>query len=292
MEAPGAPDLRPRGRRLHAGLRRAGPAPGCASTTVDRRDDAQPLPDPLPPGHAGGDRALQRLHRRRTLWFFTRAGYSGRPGAAAMRRRTSPATRPRTGPAPRPRVPAPDMLNRGDRRRLGLRHRHRRLLRRHQPADHQGALHPLGGVGGAHARSSGCTARAAGDARPWTFDPAVRVYRSLSKLHLRAALADHAAVAAAPARPGSPRPARCGSPTPATGAPRPAGPGVDARPTTCSCARWSAGRHSRRVYFPSGCWKAAGALKRYGGRSSAVVGAPLSKLPYFERCGTHPLRRD
>ena len=51
------------------------------------------------------------------------------------------------------------------------------------------------------------------------------------------------------------------------------------------------GAASRRVYFPAGCWQEAAGGRRFGGRSSAVVAAPLTTLPYFRRCGTHPLRR-
>ena len=49
------------------------------------------------------------------------------------------------------------------------------------------------------------------------------------------------------------------------------------------------GEVARTVYFPRGCWRAADGT-RYRGPSASYVGAPLHRLPYFIRCGTHPLR--
>jgi alpha-glucosidase len=49
------------------------------------------------------------------------------------------------------------------------------------------------------------------------------------------------------------------------------------------------GAVSRSVYFPRGCWKGAG-VKVRGPRARAVA-APLTRLPYFTRCGSKPLGR-
>jgi sulfoquinovosidase len=46
----------------------------------------------------------------------------------------------------------------------------------------------------------------------------------------------------------------------------------------------------RRVYFPRGCWRRAGSGRRYRGGRSARVTAPLGRLPFFFRCGTRPFR--
>jgi alpha-glucosidase (family GH31 glycosyl hydrolase) len=50
------------------------------------------------------------------------------------------------------------------------------------------------------------------------------------------------------------------------------------------------GARSRRVYFPRGCWRSPATGRRYRGRRSARVPAPLGALPYFFRCGTRPFR--
>lgn len=46
------------------------------------------------------------------------------------------------------------------------------------------------------------------------------------------------------------------------------------------------GASTREVYFPRGCWRGGG--ERYQGPRSATVPAPLERLPYFKRCGTRP----
>jgi sulfoquinovosidase len=46
---------------------------------------------------------------------------------------------------------------------------------------------------------------------------------------------------------------------------------------------------SRSVYFPRGCWKGAGVRVR--GPRARTVRAPLTRLPYFVRCGSKPLAR-
>jgi alpha-glucosidase (family GH31 glycosyl hydrolase) len=48
------------------------------------------------------------------------------------------------------------------------------------------------------------------------------------------------------------------------------------------------GATSRGVYFPRGCWQSTVTGLRYQGPESRNVSAPLSALPYFFTCGTHP----
>ena len=151
VEGPHPRGARPRRRRLHAGLRRAGPCTTCTSRTATTGvamhnrlaglahratyEAVEQLRAPPP-----GPQDLL-LHPR---WLLAAAGL-GRLSSSP----TSPATRPPTGPAASGLASlAPDMLNRGDRRRLRLHHRHRRLLRRRAVRAHdQGALHPLDAVG-------------------------------------------------------------------------------------------------------------------------------------------------
>ena len=79
---------RPRRRRLHAGLRRAGAARHALPRRLDRPHDAQPLPRALPPRDAPCDRRYLAAHPRRgSVYFFTRAGYSGTPGSVRLRER-------------------------------------------------------------------------------------------------------------------------------------------------------------------------------------------------------------
>ena len=49
------------------------------------------------------------------------------------------------------------------------------------------------------------------------------------------------------------------------------------------------GATSRSVAFPQGCWLDPGTGATYQGPLTNTVGAPLNTLPYYFRCGTHPL---
>ena len=55
----------------------------------------------VPPRDARGRERCEREHPAATIFFYTRAGYTGTPGAARTRARTSPATRRPTGAARR-----------------------------------------------------------------------------------------------------------------------------------------------------------------------------------------------
>jgi alpha-glucosidase len=58
-------------------------------------------------------------------------------------------------------------------------------------------------------------------------------------------------------------------------------------------AEWAAltqGATSRNVYFPAGCWRDPETGLEERGPRSVVISAPLTRLPYFFRCGTDPFR--
>ena len=226
------------------------------------------------------------------MWFFTRAGYTGRPGAAAYENANFPGdgttdwTRS-SGLA----SSTPDMLNRAIGGAYGFGTDIGGYFDLTTPPTTKelfirwaewAALSPVFRLHGA-----GPT----GTHAPWTFDSqTVRVYRRLSKLHLRAVplimrLWRRAEASGIPPT----RPLWLADPSDRRA--RRAdqewllGPNLLVAPVVTE------GASSRRVYFPAGCWQEAGGEKRYRGRSSAVVAAPLTELPYFRRCGTHPLRR-
>ncbi|HET9102585.1 MAG TPA: TIM-barrel domain-containing protein [Solirubrobacteraceae bacterium] len=130
---------------------------------------------------------------------------------------------------------------------------------------------------------------------PWSYDAqTVRAYIGLSRLHERAAplilrLWRAADATGMPitrplwlADPGDPRARRQDQEWML-------GPDVLVAPVVAR------GATSRTVFFPPGCWRTAGGRPRHGGRivhgaRSETVAAGLTTLPYFIRCGTHPLR--
>ncbi|HEX4879748.1 MAG TPA: TIM-barrel domain-containing protein [Limnobacter sp.] len=48
------------------------------------------------------------------------------------------------------------------------------------------------------------------------------------------------------------------------------------------------GATSRNVYLPQGCWKHVDTGMRFDGPKEVTVPAPIDSLPYFFRCGTNP----
>lgn len=48
------------------------------------------------------------------------------------------------------------------------------------------------------------------------------------------------------------------------------------------------GGTTREVYFPAGCWQDPENKTEYTGPATKSISAPLNKLPYFFRCGTNP----
>jgi len=49
------------------------------------------------------------------------------------------------------------------------------------------------------------------------------------------------------------------------------------------------GATARSVYFPAGCWRAADTGETHTGPTRESTTAPLDRLPYFNRCGTDPI---
>ncbi|HEX8121396.1 MAG TPA: hypothetical protein VF549_09050 [Solirubrobacteraceae bacterium] len=49
------------------------------------------------------------------------------------------------------------------------------------------------------------------------------------------------------------------------------------------------GATKRRVVLPRGCWQREGDGKRLAGGRTVSADAPLARLPWFVRCGMHPL---
>jgi len=241
---------------------------------------------------------LPNLYHRATrevagddVFFFTRTGYTGTPGATAYENANFPGDETTdwsqsTGLASQTR----DMLNRA----LGGAYGFTTDIGGYfdigpyQPTTKElfvrwaqwAALSPLfrlhGSVG-------------AGTHTPWSFDAqTVELYNALSRLHLAA----------------RPLILKLWRDAVRTGVP-PTRPLWMAEPDSREAAQqdqeWllgddvlvapvvEEGATSRAVYFPRGCWRAAESGARFDGPRSATVPAPLDELPYFVRCGTDPL---
>jgi alpha-glucosidase (family GH31 glycosyl hydrolase) len=233
--------------------------------------------------------AYQRAHRRRTLWFFNRAGYSGTPGSAAYEGGNFPGDESTDwGQAAGLASLAPDMLNRavggafGYGTDIGGYYDYttppttKQLFLRWAEWAALSPIFRLHGSGrsGTHA--------------PWTYDrQTIRAYRALSLLHERAAPLILRLWRAA-VRTGIPptRPLWLEFP-------------ADRRAAT-QAQEWTLGDDvlvapvvvegalGRRVYFPAGCWRDPQTGLVVRGPRSAFAGASLTQLPYFFRCGTHP----
>ncbi len=236
-------------------------------------------------------RRYHRTHPTRHPWFFTRAGYTGLPGSAAYEFSNFPGDENTDwGRASGLASLTTDMLNRAVGGAYGYATdiggyfdyvspptTKKLFLRWAEWA----ALSPVfrlhgSGLSGTHA--------------PWTFDrQTVRVYRHLSRLHLRA----------------RPLITRLWRQAERTGAPptRPlwwADPGDRAGwhqdqewllgPNVLVAPIVKQGATSRRVYLPQGCWRLHGTGVREHGHRSITVHADLDTLPWFARCGTSPIR--
>jgi alpha-glucosidase (family GH31 glycosyl hydrolase) len=236
-------------------------------------------------------RRYERKHPKRHLWFFTRAGYTGRPGSAAYENANFPGdettdwTRS-SGLA----SSTPDMLNRAVGGAYGYGTDIGGYFDLTTPPTTKelfirwaewAALSPVFRLHGA-----GPT----GTHTPWSFDAeTVRIYNRLSKLHLRAV----------------PLLLRLWKKSVRSGIP-PTRPLWLAYPqdrrARAQDQEWLLGRDllvapvveegasSRSVYFPAGCWQDPGTGRRFHGARSRVVEAPLDTLPYFFRCGSHPFK--
>lgn len=244
--------------------------------------------------HRASRRILDDYARRKGLeepiWFFTRAGYSGRPGSAAYEMGNFPGDMTTDwGAGSGLRSQGPDMLNRA----VG------------------GAFGYTTDIGGYTDFISGATTEelfnrwsewsaltpyfrvhnsaAQGTRMPWSFgaDTLAR-WKRLAALHQRA-LPYIRRLWRAGRRTGMPptRPLWLAAP--------------EAPSARTASQQWLLGRDvlvapvvregasSRSVSFPRGCWRRQGGDgRRFRGPRRAVVRAPLGALPYFFRCGTRP----
>jgi sulfoquinovosidase len=228
-------------------------------------------------------------HPGRSLFFFTRAGYTGTPGTAGYENANFPGDETTDwSHASGLRSLTSDMLSRAVDGAYGFGTDIGGYYDITTPATTRelftrwaewAALSPVFRLHG-----SGL----AGTHTPWSFGPAtLHTYESLSRLHLRAAPLILALWREADA----------------TGMPvtRPLWlqfPGD--RATYHVDQEWMLGPHvlvapvvrqgatTRTVYFPPGCWTSPAGV-RHRGPGRATVAAPLATLPYFTACGTRPL---
>jgi alpha-glucosidase len=236
--------------------------------------------------------AYERAHLHRRIWFFNRAGYSGTPGSASYEGGNFPGDESTDwSQAAGLASLTPDMLNRATGGAYGYATdiggyydyttpptTKQLFLRWAEWA----ALSPIFRLHGSGR---------AGTHTPWSYGlQTVKAYRELSLLHERAAplilrlwrAADRSGIP--PTRPlwlefPGDRRAR------AVEQEWMLGDDVLVAPVV------SDGANSRSVYFPSGCWRDPQTDLIQRGPLSASISAPLTRLPYFVRCGTRPLGR-
>ncbi len=232
----------------------------------------------------------EHAHPGRQLWFYDRAGYSGLPGTAAYDGGTFPGdeTNDWTRSSGLASLTT-DMLSRAVAGSYGFGTDIGGYYDLTNPPTSKelflrwaewAALSPIFRLHGSGR---------AGTHTPWSYDAqTVRVYNQLSRLHLRAvplilALwreADRTGIP--PTRPlwlAYPRDRR------AWGQDQEWLLGSDLLVAPVVVP----GATSRRVYFPEGCWQAPTSRRTYRGPRFATVAAPLTSLPYFIHCHTHPL---
>ena len=235
--------------------------------------------------------AYERRHPGRRLWFFTRAGYTGLPGSAAYEGANFPGDET-TGWDHGAGLASltSDMLGRAVDGAPGFATDIGGYYDYTTPPTTKelfirwaewAALSPVFRLHGA-----GPT----GTHTPWSFDDeTVRIYNRLSKLHLKAVplilrlWKKGVRNGVPPTRPlwldhPHDRKARLQDQEWLLGADLLVAPVVQE------------GAASRTVYFPAGCWTDPGSGRRFRGPTSRTVQAPLSVLPYFFRCGTHPFK--
>jgi alpha-glucosidase (family GH31 glycosyl hydrolase) len=239
--------------------------------------------------------AFRVAHPDREPWFFSRSGYTGRPGSAAYELGTFPGdeTNDYNDDTGLPSI-VPDMLNRAiggawgfttdiggyadySRGHLNQPPTSKELFVRWAQASvftpyfrvHNSAL--------------------SGTRMPWDFDAeTLQLYRELVVLHDRA----------------RPLVRRLWEEGLRTGVP-PMRPLWLVEPSLAGSPRaddeWllgddllvapvvKRGATKRRVALPRGCWQREGGGKRLGGGRTISADAPLARLPWFVRCGMHPL---
>jgi sulfoquinovosidase len=233
--------------------------------------------------------AFERAHPERHVWFFNRAGYSGLPGSAAYEGGNFPGDEATDwGQGSGLASLTDDMLGRavggayGYATDIGGYYDYTTppttkelFLRWAEWA----ALSPIFRLHGS-GRS--------GTHTPWSYDrQTVAAYRALSRLHARAAPlilrlwreADRTGIPPT-------RPLWLAFPGDARAAAQQQewmlGPDVLVAPVVTQGAR------GRRVYFPAGCWRDPQTGRVQRGARFAFVAAPLTRLPYFFRCGHRP----
>ncbi|MFL5823923.1 MAG: TIM-barrel domain-containing protein [Solirubrobacteraceae bacterium] len=235
-------------------------------------------------------KAYERAHPGRRIFFYTRAGYTGTPGDAAYEGGNFPGDETTDwSRASGLASLTTDMLSRA----IGGAYGYTTDIGGYfdvgpfQPTTKElflrwaewAALSPLFRLHGSVQ---------AGTHAPWTFDRrTVKLYKALTALHLRArslilrlwSRADRTGMPVTrplwlqyPRDPGAARQDQEWL----------LGPEVLVAPVVTQ------GATSRRVYFPRGCWRSPGSGFRFHGPVSRAVAAPLARLPYFFKCGTHP----
>ena len=234
---------------------------------------------------------FEREHPNREIFFYTRAGYSGRPGSAAYENANF------TGDA-----------NTTWERSFGLASMTTDMLNR-QVGGLYGFNQDIGGyfdVGPYEPTSKELFIRwaehavftpvfrlhgsvGAGTHMPWTYDDeTIRIYRQMARLHVEARPLIKRLWREA-VRTGTPiaRPLWLAYPGDAEAAKQDQewllGPDVLVAPVV------EQGATAREVYFPRGCWQDANTAAVHSGPRSVRVEAPLERLPWFVRCGTDPL---
>ena len=235
--------------------------------------------------------AYERLHPGRKLWFYYGGGYSGTPGSAAYEGGNIPGDEATNwGQASGLASLAPDMLSRAIGGAYGFTTDIGGYYDYTTPPTTKelflrwaewAALSPIFRLHGSGR---------AGTHTPWSYDQqTVKAYRALSRLHERAAplilrlwkRADKTGIP--PTRPlwlEFPRDPRAA----AQQQEWTLGDDVLVAPVVTE------GAQSRTVYFPAGCWRDPRTQVAERGPRSATVKAPLTRLPYFFRCGRKPFR--
>ncbi len=236
------------------------------------------------------DQLAHDRHRKEPYWFFTRSGYSGRPGSAAYEMGNFPGDETADwGAASGLRSLAPDMLNRAVGGAFGY------------TTDIGGYIDFLTGPPNEElfTRWSEWSALTpyfrvhnsaiAGTRMPWSYGAeALARWKRLAALH-QSAVPYMRRLWKLGRRTGMPvtRPLWLAAPE-APGASHEGqewllGEDVLVAPVVVE------GATTREVSFPRGCWRqqgVAGAL--FQGPATATVQAPLGTLPYFFRCGRRP----
>ncbi|WP_395656369.1 TIM-barrel domain-containing protein [Nocardioides sp.] len=229
-------------------------------------------------------------HPDRHPWFFTRAGYSGLPGAAAYEFANFPGDETTDwGHASGLQSLTTDMLNRAVGGAYGYATDIGGYFDYNTPPTGKelflrwaawAALSPVYRLHGSGQH---------GTHTPWSYDAqTVRIYEQFSRLHLRARpllakLWKQADRTGAPPT----RPLWWAYPDDRTGWQQDQewllGPDLLVAPVV------EEGATSRKVYLPQGCWRLHGTGDRLTGRRTVTVKAGLGSLPWYSHCGTNPL---